>query len=63
MPGIQTIRSVVPADRARWEPLWEGYNRFYQRTLPADITGTTWSRFLDPAESAWPTICFIAARS
>ena len=50
MPGTPTIRSVIHTDRAGWEPLWEGYNRFYERWLPADITDTTWSRFFDPAE-------------
>jgi GNAT superfamily N-acetyltransferase len=58
MPGIQT-RSVVQADRPRWEPLWEGYNRFYERKLPADITDKTWSRFLDRDE---PVYALVAER-
>jgi len=48
------IRSVLPSDLAQWQPLWEGYNRFYGRSgalaLPDVITRTTWSRFLDPDE-------------
>jgi GNAT superfamily N-acetyltransferase len=44
------IRPVVPADLEQWEPLWEGYNRFYQRTVPADVTSMTWSRFFDAYE-------------
>ena len=32
------VRPVVPGDRARWEPLWAGYNTFYGRTLPVEIT-------------------------
>ena len=38
MPGTLIVRPVAPADRAQWAPLWEGYNRFYERTLPAAIT-------------------------
>lgn len=49
-----TIRPIEAADRNRWLPLWEGYNAFYGRkgdsALPAEITQTTWTRFLDPAE-------------
>jgi GNAT superfamily N-acetyltransferase len=42
---------VTAADLAQWEPLWKGYNSFYGRdALPAEITTTTWSRFLDAAE-------------
>ena len=34
---------LVPADRAQWQPLWDGYNAFYGR---ADDTA------LDPAITA-----------
>ncbi|HEY0319380.1 MAG TPA: GNAT family N-acetyltransferase [Pyrinomonadaceae bacterium] len=44
------IRSVAPTDFARWEPLWEGYNSFYERTLAPEITLMTWSRFFDAYE-------------
>ena len=45
------IRSVVPSDFAQWQPLWEGYNRFYGRdALPSEITQMTWSRFFDANE-------------
>ena len=51
MPAPLTIRSVVPADFTQWQPLWEGYNRFYGRdAFPAEVTQITWSRFLDPSE-------------
>ena len=49
-----TIRAIEPRDRAEWEPLWAGYNAFYERegptALPAEITETTWRRFFDPNE-------------
>lgn len=44
------IRPVVNADFTQWLPLWTGYNTFYKRTLPEEITRKTWTRFLDPAE-------------
>jgi GNAT superfamily N-acetyltransferase len=44
------VRAVTADDFARWAPLWDGYNTFYQRTLAAEITATTWARFLDDAE-------------
>ena len=50
MPDALNIRSIVPTDLAQWEVLWEGYNRFYERTLAAEITKMTWSRFFDAYE-------------
>ena len=44
------IRPVVDGDFQQWLPLWTGYNTFYKRTLPEDITRKTWARFLDPVE-------------
>ena len=48
------VRNAVPADYARWRPLWDGYNRFYGRfdatALPEEITAQTWSRFFDDRE-------------
>ena len=45
-----TIRSAVPTDFDRWLPLWEGYNTFYKRTVPQEVTRMTWSRFFDAYE-------------
>lgn len=50
MSANLTVRPVVPADFAQWEPLWEGYNRFYKRVIPAEVTQMTWSRFFDAHE-------------
>lgn len=48
------IRPVAERDFDLWLPLWDGYNAFYERSgptaLPAEITRTTWARFLDPDE-------------
>ena len=45
-----SIRPLQPSDHEGWLPLWQGYNRFYERELPAAITATAWERLLDPSE-------------
>ena len=59
MPEPWNVRSIVPGDRSRWDPLWAGYNAFYGRTLPAEITNTTWARFFDDSE---PVHALVAER-
>jgi GNAT superfamily N-acetyltransferase len=44
------IRPVAATDFPQWAPLWEGYNTFYKRTLPDEITRVTWARFFDETE-------------
>jgi GNAT superfamily N-acetyltransferase len=44
------IRPLEAADRAGWEPLWQGYLSFYRATLTDEVTQTTWDRLLDPDE-------------
>jgi GNAT superfamily N-acetyltransferase len=50
MSDVLIVRSVAPADFAQWSPLWEGYNSFYERVVPAEVTKMTWSRFFDAYE-------------
>jgi GNAT superfamily N-acetyltransferase len=50
MSGAVIVRSAAPADFPRWAPLWEGYNDFYKRVIPAEVTRMTWSRFFDAYE-------------
>jgi GNAT superfamily N-acetyltransferase len=61
--GAPLIRPVTPADFAQWLPLWAGYNAFYGRSGPtalaAEITWSTWQRFLDAAE---PVHALVAER-
>ncbi len=45
-----TIRPLAPADRAQWEPLWQGYLAFYKTSVPDEVTNTTFARFFDEAE-------------
>lgn len=51
------IRPACAEDRDRWEPLWDGYNLFYERpNLPSDITEASWNRFLDPDERMYAAV-------
>ncbi len=51
------IRPARNDDFAAWEPLWQGYNRFYKRVVPDEITALTWQRFFDAYE---PMHAFVA---
>jgi GNAT superfamily N-acetyltransferase len=66
MSGQLIIRSLSPADRADWRPLWDGYNAFYGRSgatsLPDAITDATWDRFFDPAEPVHALVAEAAGR-
>ena len=50
MAATLIVRPVAATDFAQRAPLWEGYNTFYKRALPAEITQTTWKCFFDPTE-------------
>ena len=53
------IRDLAPADRAAWEPLWRGYQEFYEVSLPAEATEATWRRFHDHAEPIYGIGAFL----
>ena len=42
------IRPIESRDRALWEPLWDGYTRFYEREPREDVTRHLWTRLMDP---------------
>jgi GNAT superfamily N-acetyltransferase len=44
------IRPIEPHERAAWEPLWKGYQAFYEVDLSDETTAVTWARLHDPAE-------------
>ena len=48
MTGID-IRPLEGGDRSAWEPLWQGYQRFYEARIADDVTDFTWQRLADPA--------------
>ena len=43
------IRRITDKDKARWQKLWDGYTRFYEREPDAEITRRTWGRIMDPS--------------
>lgn len=54
------VRDLEAADRAAWQPLWDGYNAFYGRegatALDPAVTQVTWARFLDPQEPVFALV-------
>ncbi|MGD9768757.1 MAG: N-acetyltransferase family protein [Pseudolabrys sp.] len=55
MPADESTRKVVvrplrPDERGDWEPLWRGYQTFYETDIPESTTTVTWARLHDPAE-------------
>lgn len=44
------IGPLEPADRERWQELFEGYNTFYERVLPAETYDEKWPKFLEGTE-------------
>lgn len=61
-----TVRSIEPADRATWAPLWDGYNAFYGRAGPTalapGITDVLWQRLFDPNEPVHALVAEDAGR-
>ena len=51
------IRPLKPDDRAGWEPLWQGYLRFYETRLGAEVTDLTFARLTGGAD---PMGAFVA---
>ena len=39
------VRPIRRSDRRAWEVLWQGYNDFYERVIPARVTARTFARF------------------
>jgi GNAT superfamily N-acetyltransferase len=60
MQSTVLVRPIRQDDFDAWKPLWDGYNAFYGRkgetALSPEITGTTWQRFLDPAEPVFALV-------
>jgi GNAT superfamily N-acetyltransferase len=47
---VIAIRPLARADRAQWEPLWQGYLAFYETSVPDEVTDLTFARFFHDAE-------------
>ncbi len=46
--GGEALPVAEPADRAAWEPLWQGYLTYYKAALPDEVTADAWNRLVDP---------------
>lgn len=53
------IRPIQPSDKETWITLWQGYNTFYKRTIPDNVTEANFDRFLDPNN---PINCAVAVK-
>ena len=53
------IRELTAADFAGWLPLWHGYLKFYESTVPEDTTLTTWHRLTDANEPMFALGAFV----
>ena len=49
MPSI-LVRPIEAGERPEWEPLWRGYQTFYEVSFTDEVTETTWRRLHDFAE-------------
>jgi len=57
------VRPLRAEDREQWQPLWDGYNLFYERpNLASEITEVSWTRFLDPNEPMFASVAEMDGR-
>ncbi|OYQ35781.1 hypothetical protein CHU95_05745 [Niveispirillum lacus] len=49
MTLVSVVRPLVATDRTQWRSLWDAYCRFYKVEVPERVTGTLWSRIMDPS--------------
>jgi GNAT superfamily N-acetyltransferase len=56
------VREARKDDFAAWQPLWDGYTRFYEREPDAKITAVTWQRFFDPYEPMFVLVAEMEGR-
>jgi len=45
---MKSIRPLVASDKSSWQPLWQGYLKFYKTELSDEQSELTWNRLLDP---------------
>lgn len=51
------VRKVRPDDREGWNPLWQGYQKYYQIDL-SETTENTWQRLMTPeADGPFCLVC------
>ena len=57
------LRPPAHADRAAWDRLWQGYQRFYKVEIAQEVSDQTWARLHDPAEPIWACLAWQGARA
>ena len=57
------LRPPAAADRAAWDRLWQGYQRFYKVAIPGPVSNLTWARLHDPAEPMHAALAWQGARA
>ena len=50
MTAALVVKPVGKDERAAWEPLWQGYLRFYESSQAAEATAVLWQRLHNPRE-------------
>jgi len=57
------LRPPGAADRAAWDRLWQGYQRFYKVEIAEAVSDLTWARLHDPAEPMAAALAWSGARA
>lgn len=63
MTGALTLRPPGADDRAAWNRLWQGYQRFYKVEIAAPVSDLTWARLHDPAEPMAAMLAWASGRA
>ena len=45
---MKSTRPLEAGDKPSWDPLWQGYLKFYKTQLSDEQSELTWNRLLDP---------------
>jgi GNAT superfamily N-acetyltransferase len=45
---MKSTRPLEASDKPSWDPLWQGYLKFYKTQLSDEQSELTWNRLLDP---------------
>jgi GNAT superfamily N-acetyltransferase len=61
MPRME-VRPLRPDEREAWEPLWQGYLKFYKASVKREVTDRTWQRLHDPLEPMYALGAFAGKR-
>ncbi len=63
MTAELALRPPGAADRAAWDRLWQGYQRFYKVEIPGPVSDLTWARLHTPDEPMFAMLAWQGARA